>query len=146
MKEMLKKIWFGRSIRHSVLYALGLGLLFSVPRALFLGWSALFMTLPVGIFFVYPILLTLINLIYIFIGKNNSQLRSLGRKFEYITICLGILYTLLYLPSQILCSRTGPSPFIMPRCTHPSGLRASPRWRFSPSWARQAIWRYPQFL
>ncbi len=70
MKEMLKKIWFGRSIRHSVLYALGLGLLFSVPRALFLGWSALFMTLPVGIFFVYPILLTLINLIYIFIGKK----------------------------------------------------------------------------
>ena len=64
MKEMLKKIWFGRSIRHSVLYALGLGLLFSIPRALFFGWSALFMALPAGIFFVYPILLTLINLIY----------------------------------------------------------------------------------
>ena len=51
MKEMLKKIWFGRSIRHSVLYALVLGLLFSVPRALFLGWSALFMALTAGIFF-----------------------------------------------------------------------------------------------
>ena len=110
MKEMLKKIWFGRSIRHSVLYALGLGLLFSVPRALFLGWSALFMTLPVGIFFVYPILLTLINLIYIFIGKNNSQLRSLGRKFEYITICLGILYTLLYLPLTNIVFADWPEP------------------------------------
>ena len=102
MKDRLKEMWLCHGVKLSLLAALCLGLalyglLYALHQVFFLG-EVFFSGLFVGFFYLYPLLLTLINFILLFIGKNNPRLQSLGRRFECTAICLGALYTLMYLP------------------------------------------------
>lgn len=102
MKDRLKEMWLCHGVKLSLLAALCLGLalyglLYALHQVFFLG-EVFFSGLFVGLFYLYPLLLTLINFILLFTGKNNPRLQSLGRRFERTAICLGALYTLMYLP------------------------------------------------
>ncbi|SHJ91157.1 hypothetical protein SAMN02745248_01285 [Hathewaya proteolytica DSM 3090] len=48
-----------------------------------------------GTFIIYPMVLTLINFIFLFIKGRNPEVIRCGRIFEYITISLGIIFSLL---------------------------------------------------
>ena len=102
MKDRLTEMWLCHGVKLSLLAALCLGLalyglLYALHQVFFLG-EVFFSGLFVGLFYLYPLLLTLINFILLFTGKNNPRLQSLGRRFERTAICLGALYTLMYLP------------------------------------------------
>ena len=51
----------------------------------------------VGIFYIYPILLTILNLCFLFWKTKDFKLQKIGKNFEYITILLGFLYSTLVL-------------------------------------------------
>lgn len=50
-----------------------------------------------GIFFVYPFTLTLIHIVSLFVVPKDVEWEKIVKRFEYITIVLGFLYTRLYI-------------------------------------------------
>ena len=54
--------------------------------------------LILGIAVIYPLVLTLINLTAIFFGCVNPQYIRKGKHFEWLTLLLGMLYSLLLFP------------------------------------------------
>lgn len=52
----------------------------------------------IGIIAVYPLILTIINLTAIFFGCVNPQYIRKGKHFEWLTLLLGMLYSLLLFP------------------------------------------------
>lgn len=49
-----------------------------------------------ALFFVYPFVLTVINIILLFMSKKNRRVISVSAGFEVLTIVLGVIYSLLY--------------------------------------------------
>lgn len=54
--------------------------------------------LAVGGLVVYPIVLTLLNLFFLIVRVKNPVLVRQAKYIEYITLVLGVLYTVLILP------------------------------------------------
>lgn len=92
-------------LKHSILL--------SVLTSVILGVIAAFITmvnvgnsllggiaagLILGIAVIYPLVLTLINLTAIFFGCVNPQYIRKGKHFEWLTLLLGMLYSLLLFP------------------------------------------------
>ncbi len=53
--------------------------------------------LLIGIFIIHPIVLTCINIVFIFINTEDSRWLRVGKVYEYTTIALGVLYSGLVL-------------------------------------------------
>ncbi len=50
-----------------------------------------------GVFFFYPLILSGVNILQLFVGARNEQERKTERKFEIITFLLGSVYSLLFI-------------------------------------------------
>lgn len=81
-----------------------LGFLFLIPGSINVDdtdlsvlISALVIMLCAGAFLVYPVILTAINLLFLFIRTEDVRMLKTGRGFEWITLLLGSLYSLLVL-------------------------------------------------
>lgn len=59
--------------------------------------NILFFTPLTGTFFLYPLLLTGLNLYFFLVPGKDLRFVRTGRHFEYITVCLGFLYSALVL-------------------------------------------------
>lgn len=59
--------------------------------------SIIILSLILGIFLIYPIILTIINVIFLIWKTYDSKLLWISNKFEFITILLGFLYSGLIL-------------------------------------------------
>ena len=97
MREKLLK----HSILLSVLTSAILGVIAAFITMMSLGDSLLggiAAGLILGIAVIYPLVLTLINLTAIFFGCVNPQYIRKGKHFEWLTLLLGMLYSLLLFP------------------------------------------------
>lgn len=92
----MKEKW----LKHSVLLSVAVSLLLGLAAAVV--WSgpseAIGTGLFLGIFFVYPLALTLLNLFFLFAENRNALLLKKSRHFEWITLGVGTCYSLLLLP------------------------------------------------
>lgn len=50
-----------------------------------------------GMFMIYPIILTLIHIASLFLVPKDDEWRKIVKRFEYITIVIGFLYTTIYM-------------------------------------------------
>ena len=57
--------------------------------------SALIIMVCIGLFLVYPVILTVLNFVFLFLRKEDALTQKTGRGFEWITIILGSLYSIL---------------------------------------------------
>ena len=97
-------------LKHSILFSVLLSVLLGVIAAFVTMMNAgdnltegITAGLILGVAVIYPLILTFINLAAIFIGcKNPVSLRK-GKHFEYITIVLGGLDSLLLFPFTEIC-------------------------------------------
>ena len=91
-------------LKHSILLSAAVSIIMGVAVAfLFLGEGDSFLEgviagVLIGIFAIYPFILTLINFAAIFWGCTDFRLIRKGRHFEWITLLLGLLYSLLIVP------------------------------------------------
>lgn len=89
--------------QHPVLYSLVLSAIISIiVGAIYLcdNWkhpgdiiAGLFISMVSGIFLIYPFLLTVINIVTLFLKSENQEWVKNVKIFEYITIVLGFLYS-----------------------------------------------------
>ena len=90
-------------LKHSIFLSVALSVILGVAVTfLFLGEEdslieGFIAGLLIGIFAIYPLILTLVNFVAIFCGCTDPRLIRKGRHFEWITIVLGVLYSLLIL-------------------------------------------------
>ena len=93
MKEKIRKHIIGYSVLLSELIGLAISIFWGRELSLdVLGGSLL-----IGTFFVYPVILTLLNLFFCFCKTEHSEIIKKGKTIEYITIVLGFLYSGLVL-------------------------------------------------
>jgi hypothetical protein len=94
---------------HLVLYSLLLSITIStIVRVIWLGYNGwgssnniilgLFLSMGLGVFIIYPLLLTIINFVTLLYKRKNLEWVEDVKKFEYITIVLGFLYSGMVLP------------------------------------------------
>ena len=102
-REGMSAIMNEKLLKHSILLSAAVSVILGAAAAfLFLGEGDSFMEgvivcLMIGIFAIYPFILTLINFAAIFCGCTDPRLIRKGRHFEWITLVLGVLYSLLLL-------------------------------------------------
>lgn len=90
-------------LKHSILLSAAVSVILGVVvMFLFLGegdslTGGFIAGLLIGIFAIYPFILTLVNFAAIFCGCKDPKLIRKGKHFEWITIVLGTLYSLLIL-------------------------------------------------
>ncbi len=91
----MKEKW----LRHSVLLSVTVSLLLGLAAAVV--WydpsEAIGTGLLLGIFFVYPLVLTLLNLFFLFAETRHALLLKKSRHFEWITLGVGTCYSMLLL-------------------------------------------------
>ena len=91
-------------LKHSILLSAAVSVILGVVvMFLFLGegdslTGGFIAGLLIGIFAIYPFILTLVNFAAIFCGCKDPKLIRKGKHFEWITIVLGTLYSLVILP------------------------------------------------
>lgn len=56
---------------------------------------ALVIDILIGVFVIYPIILTIINFVMLFIKKQSDAGKKVAKRFEYITVVLGSIYSML---------------------------------------------------
>lgn len=92
-------------LAHPLLYSLWVSVIIGVAGiALFTMFDfdladigIYIIALPIFILFlVYPFVLTVINIILLFMSKENRRVIDVSASFEVLTIVLGIIYSLLY--------------------------------------------------
>ena len=98
-KEAEMETWVKHSVALSVAAAILLGIaagpLFGLTSS---GPEVLLGGVLMGVVFVYPLVLTVANIIFLFCENHSPLLLGKGRVFEGITLVVGILYSLLALP------------------------------------------------
>ena len=98
-KEAEMETWVKHSVALSVAAAILLGIaagpLFGLTSS---GPEVLLGGVLMGVVFVYPLVLTVANIIFLFCENRSPLLLGKGRVFEGITLVVGILYSLLALP------------------------------------------------
>lgn len=106
----MKKLWktmrthsFLASILLMMSSGVGLGMIWSVQELNRWGWgslenitSGIMLGMLVSVFLVYPLILTLINLVGLIRLPDSDADRRSKRLFELVTMFLGLAYSLLY--------------------------------------------------
>lgn len=90
-------------LKHSILLSVVISVILGILVILLLPGGGSFIETILsgalaGILAIYPILLSLINFVFIFAGCTDPRLIRKGQHFEWITLVLGTLYSLLVLP------------------------------------------------
>lgn len=106
----MKKVWKeckSKFTAHpfwcSIFLSIALGAAAVIIMKIFTGFRAftifepVFDVLLIGGFFIYPLILTLLNLIFLFKPNQGKKARHAGRIIEYTTVAVGLLFTLLYM-------------------------------------------------
>lgn len=110
IKDELKEkpIWYSVafSIVAGLIYCIGYGIINIISLRIHNGTKADWFFIGtgnissgfifLGIFFIYPFVLTLIHIVSLFLVPKDDEWTKIVKRFEYITIVLGILYTKLY--------------------------------------------------
>lgn len=95
----------GGPLSVAVFYLISqIGLLFGGTGSFSLSISQILKTLPsilligalTGVFLIYPVLLSFINFVGAVIPAQNEENRRIEKRFEMITIVLGVVYTILF--------------------------------------------------
>ena len=89
----MKEKWLKHSIVISIAFSLALGFC----RGVFSGDGA-GMGIFFGVFFIYPLILTCLNLFFIFGSQNDPVVIRKSKHFEYLTLTLGSVYSIIILP------------------------------------------------
>ena len=89
----MKEKWLKHSIAISIAFSLALGFC----RGVFSGDGA-GMGIFFGVFLVYPLILTCLNLSFIFGSQNDPVVIRKSKHFEYLTLTLGSVYSIIILP------------------------------------------------
>ena len=89
----MKEKWLKHSIAISIAFSLALGFC----RGVFSGDGA-GMGIFFGVFFIYPLILTCLNLFFIFGSQNDPVVIRKSKHFEYLTLTLGSVYSIIILP------------------------------------------------
>lgn len=90
---IMKEKWLKHSIAISIAFSLALGFC----RGVFSGDGA-GMGIFIGAFFIYPLILTCLNLFFIFGSQNDPVVIRKSKHFEYLTLTLGSVYSIIILP------------------------------------------------
>lgn len=90
---IMKEKWLKHSIAISIAFSLALGFC----RGVFSGDGA-GMGIFFGVFLVYPLILTCLNLFFIFGSQNDPVVIRKSKHFEYLTLTLGSVYSIIILP------------------------------------------------
>lgn len=92
-----------KPILFSVFFSLGIGGMISILN-IFINYAGylrlddiLVTWILWGVFIIYPIILTLINLVSLILKTKDNIWKKSAKKFEYITLILGFLYSVLCL-------------------------------------------------
>lgn len=59
-------------------------------------WNVLAVGALIGLFCIYPVILTILNLFFLFASMENIEQNKKSRQIEYITIVLGTIYSALF--------------------------------------------------
>ena len=89
----MKEKWLKHSIAISIAFSLALGFC----RGVFSGDGA-GMGIFFGVFLIYPLILTCLNLFFIFGSQNDPVVIRKSKHFEYLTLTLGSVYSIIILP------------------------------------------------
>lgn len=97
--KRLKKIPIWYTVLLSEVIGIIIGIFYSFVRGAEFRelLSVILISLILGIFLIHPIILTIINITFLVWKIEDRDLLEIGRKFEYITIFLGFLYSGLIL-------------------------------------------------
>ena len=90
---IMEEKWLKHSIAISIAFSLALGFC----RGVFSGDGA-GMGIFIGVFFIYPLILTCLNLFFIFGSQNDPVVIRKSKHFEYLTLTLGSVYSIIILP------------------------------------------------
>ena len=90
---IMKEKWLKHSIAISIAFSLALGFC----RGAYSGDGA-GMGIFFGVFFIYPLILTCLNLFFIFGSQNDPVVIRKSKHFEYLTLTLGSIYSIIILP------------------------------------------------
>ena len=90
---IMEEKWLKHSIAISIAFSLALGFC----RGVFSGDGA-GMGIFFGVFFIYPLILTCLNLFFIFGSQNDPVVIRKSKHFEYLTLTLGSVYSIIILP------------------------------------------------
>ena len=89
----MKEKWLKHSIAISIAFSLALGFCRGVFSSDGAGMGIFF-----GVFFIYPLILTCLNLFFIFGSQNDPVVIRKSKHFEYLTLTLGSVYSIIILP------------------------------------------------
>ena len=90
---IMKEKWLKHSIAISIAFSLALGFCRGVFSSDGAGMGIFF-----GVFFIYPLILTCLNLFFIFGSQNDPVVIRKSKHFEYLTLTLGSVYSIIILP------------------------------------------------
>ena len=90
---IMEEKWLKHSIAISIAFSLALGFC----RGVFSGDGA-GMGIFFGVFLIYPLILTCLNLFFIFGSQNDPVVIRKSKHFEYLTLTLGSVYSIIILP------------------------------------------------
>ncbi|WP_425538810.1 DUF6688 domain-containing protein [Microaceticoccus formicicus] len=107
MKDKFKK-YIDRLYKLPILYSLGISIILMLLFATYIfiaDGSGTIKEMPQGIFFgalilgffVYPGILTLLNIVFLFMRTNDKRIKLAGKKIDVVTIILGTVFTGLYM-------------------------------------------------
>lgn len=87
----------GKFLKHSISISLIVSLVSGFCMGVF-GNGGAGLGILFGVFGIYPFILTFFNLIFSFVRQNDSLIIRKSRHFEYVTIILGSIYSIMILP------------------------------------------------
>lgn len=96
-KELIRKHF----VSFSVLLSVVIGIFFLLIEGLSWGyghfeWRSLASGAFIGLFCIYPFILTILNLYFLFASMQNADWNKKSRQIEYITVVLGAIYSVLF--------------------------------------------------
>lgn len=96
-KELIRKHF----VSFSVLISVVLGIFLLLLEELSWGyghfeWSGIASGAFIGLFCIYPFILTILNLFFLFANMQNADWNKKSRQIEYITVVLGAIYSALF--------------------------------------------------
>lgn len=97
-KETIQKYF----IMFSIFLSIMIGIILIVLQQLSWGysnleWDILSSGAFIGLFGIYPFILTILNFVFLFASMENEVWNKKSRKIEYITIVLGAVYSFLFI-------------------------------------------------
>lgn len=96
-KELIRKHFVSFSVLLSVVIGIFLLLLGELSWGYgHFEWSRIASGALIGLFCIYPFILTILNLYFLFASMQNADWNKKSRQIEYITVVLGAIYSALF--------------------------------------------------